>query len=299
MDLRALEVFCKIVELRSFSRAAEAVRLTQPTVSGHVKALETELGIRLLERSGRRVASTRAGEILHAYGVRILALRAEATQAIREHKGGLVGHLMIGASSIPGAYILPRLLARFKADHPDVTIALHVKGSQEIVRGVMDGTYEVGAVGARFAEGRVDYAPFAEDRLVLAVPAGHAWAARDSVRLEELPGQPFVMRERGSGTRKAAEEGLTARGVDPGRLRCVLEVTSNEAVRQALKAGAGIAVVSQRAIEDDVRCGLVAAIRLRGAALTRQFYVVTHKSRSRSPLAAGFLTFLENSRNRE
>ncbi|MFI5342114.1 MAG: LysR family transcriptional regulator, partial [Candidatus Methylomirabilales bacterium] len=96
MDLRALEVFCKIMELRSFSRAAEAVLLTQPTVSGHIKTLEEELGLRLFDRAGRSVTPTRAGELLHGYARRILALREEAQQAISEHKGGLRGHLAVG-----------------------------------------------------------------------------------------------------------------------------------------------------------------------------------------------------------
>ncbi len=297
MDLHALEVFCKVVELRSFSRAAEAVLLTQPTVSGHVKALESELGIRLLDRSGRRVAPTKAGEILHAYGQRILALRGEAEQAISEHKGGLSGHLVVGASSIPGAFVLPRLLADFKRDHPGVTIALHIKGSREIVRGVMEGTFEVGVVGARFDEARVRYTAFADDRMVLAVPAAHPWARHASVRLEQLPGEPFVMRERGSGTRKATEEALRSHGLDPAQLRVVLEVTSNEGVRQALKAGAGLTVISRRAIEDDIRGGAIAAVPIRGLALARQFYLVTHRTRSRSPLAAALLVFLEKRRD--
>jgi DNA-binding transcriptional LysR family regulator len=296
MDLRAIEVFCKIVELRSFSLAAEAVLLTQPTVSGHVKALEAELGIRLLDRSGRRVTPTKAGEILHAYGQRLLALRGEVQQAISEHKGGLSGHLVVGASSIPGAYLLPALLTRFKRDQPEVTITLHVRASRDIVRSVLDGTCEIGVVGGRFDDGRVHYAPFAEDQLVLAVPADHAWADRGSVRPEELRGQPFVMRERGSGTRQTAEEALAAHGLDPRGLRVVMEVTNNEAVRQALKAGAGVSIISRRSIEDDIRCRLLAALRVRGLSLVRDFHLVTHKSRARSPLGAAFLAFLERSR---
>jgi DNA-binding transcriptional LysR family regulator len=295
MDLRALEVFCKIVELRSFSRAAEAVLLTQPTVSGHIKALETELGLRLFDRAGKTVTPTRAGELLHGYARRILAMREEAQQALNEHKGGLTGHLAIGGSSIPGAFILPPLVAVFKRQHPDVTAMLYVSGSRDIVRGVVEGTYEMGMVGARFEEGRVQYDPFAQDELVLAVAASHPWASRSTVRFAELAGQPFVMRERGSGTRKVTEECLTAHAVDPGSLRVVLEVTSNEAVRQALKAGAGIAVISRRAIEDDIRCKMVTAIRLHGVRLLREFFLVTHKSRSRSPLGNAFLAFLQQS----
>ncbi len=295
MDLRALEVFCKIVELGSFSRAAEAVLLTQPTVSGHIKALETELGLRLLDRAGRTVTPTRAGELLHGYAQRILALREEAQQAINEHKGGLKGHLVIGGSSIPGAYILPPLVAVFKRGHPDVTISLHVSGSRDIVRGVIDGTYEVGMVGARFDEGRVHYEPYEEDELVLAVPAAHPWASRSSVRLAELAKQPFIMRERGSGTRKVMEQAMLDHSLNPGGLRVVLEVTGNEAVRQALKAGAGVSIISRRAIVDDIRCKLVAALRIQGVRLVRDFFLVTHKSRSRSPLGKAFLSFLEQS----
>jgi len=292
MDMRALEVFCRIVELRSFSRAAEAVLLTQPTVSGHIKALETELGLRLLDRAGKMVVPTRAGEILYGYARRILALREEAARAITEHRGGLTGHLALGGSSIPGAYILPPLVAAFKRAHPEVTISLHVTGSRDIVRDVIEGRCEVGMVGARFEEGRVQYEPFAQDELVLAVPAGHPWAGRSTVRLAELAGEAFIMRERGSGTRKVMEQALADRGVDPGSLRVVLEVTGNEAVRQAVKAGAGISVISRRAIEDDIRCKTIAALRLHGVKLVRDFFLVTHRSRSRSPLGKAFLAFL-------
>jgi DNA-binding transcriptional LysR family regulator len=295
MDLRTLEVFCKIMELHSFSRAGEAVLLTQPTVSGHIKALETELGLILFDRAGKTATPTRAGEILYGYARRILTLREEARQAISEHKGGLTGHLALGASNIPGAYILPSLAAGFKRKHPSVTISLHISGSRDIVRDVISGTCEVGMVGARFEEARVHYEPFAQDELVLAVPAAHPWASRSTIRLSDLTDQPFIMRERGSGTRKVMEQALIEHGVNPGSLRVVLEVTGNEAVRQALKTNAGISVISRRAIEDEIRHKVVVALRIHGVKLVREFFLVTHKSRSRSPLAAAFLSFLEPS----
>jgi DNA-binding transcriptional LysR family regulator len=295
MDLKTLEVFCRIVELRSFTRAAEVVSLTQPTVSGHIKDLEEELDLRLLDRVGRSVTPTRAGEILYGYARRILGLRAEAQQAISEHKGGLRGDLALGGSNIPGSYVLPPLIAVFKRDHPEAAIVLHVKDSRDIVRGVGDGTYEVGVVGGRFEEGRVRYDRYGEDELVLAVPASHAWAGRTTVRLRELVEQPMIMRERGSGTRKVMEKAMARQALSPDRLRVVLEVTSNEAVRQALKAGAGIAVISRRAVHDDVRCGLAAALRIQGVRMIRDFFLVTHRTRSRSPLGEAFLGFLRSS----
>ncbi len=292
MDLKSLEVFCRIVELGGFSRAAEAVHLTQPTVSGHIKGLETEVGMSLLDRVGRRVTPTRGGEILYGYARRILVLRDQAQEALSAHKGGLKGHLAVGGSSIPGTYVLPALVAAFKQGHPDVTLALVVRDSREIVRGVIEGHYELGLIGARFEEARVRHDRFGEDELVLAVSASHPWAGRSSVRLGELAGQSFVMRERGSGTRKVMEAELAARGLDPKTLRVTLEVTGSEAVRQALKAGAGIAVISRLAIQDDLRSGSLAAVQIRGLRLVRPFYLVTHKSRSRSPAGDAFLAFL-------
>lgn len=295
MDLKTLEVFCRIVELRSFTRAAEAVSLTQPTVSGHIKTLEAELGLPLLDRAGRDVTPTRAGEILYGYARRILGLRVEAQRAIGAHKGGLTGDLTVGGSSIPGAYVLPPLVAAFKQDHPEAALALHVSGSREIVRGVGDGTYEVGMVGARFDEGRVRYDRYTQDELVLAVPPSHPWAGRGTVRLRDLIGQPMVMRERGSGTRKTMERALAEHAVDGERLRVVLEIASNEAVRQAVKAGAGVAVISRRAVADDIRCGLLAALRFQGSRLVRDFFLVTHRTRARSPLGEAFARFLQAS----
>jgi DNA-binding transcriptional LysR family regulator len=295
MDLKTLEVFCRIVEERSFTRAAEAVSLTQPTVSGHIKDLEAELGLPLLDRAGLTVTPTRAGEILYGYARRILGLRTEAQQAIGEHKGGLTGDLALGASSIPGAYVLPSLIAAFKRDHPEAVVTLHVKGSRDIVRGVGDGAYQVGMVGARFEERRVRYDRYTQDELVLAVPASHPWADRGALRLRDLVGQPVIMREKGSGTRKVMERALAEHTLDVHRLRVVLEVTSNEAVRQAVKAGLGIAIISRRAVQDDIRCGLVAALRFQGVRLVRDFFLVTHRTRSRSPLGNAFATFVRSS----
>jgi DNA-binding transcriptional LysR family regulator len=295
MDLKTLEAFCRIVELRSFTRGAEAVSLTQPTVSGHIKDLEAELGLPLLDRAGRSVTPTRAGEILYGYARRILGLRIEAQQAIGEHKGGLTGDLALGGSSIPGAYVLPPLIAAFTQNHPEAAVTLHVRGSRDIVRGVGDGTYEVGMVGARFEEGRVRYERYTQDELVLAVPPAHPWAARGAVRVRDLIGQPIIMREKGSGTRKVMEKALAERAVDRQRLRVALEITGNEAVRQAVKAGAGIAVISRRAVQDDIRCGLLAALRFQGSRMVRAFFLVTHRTRSRSPLGNAFATFVRAS----
>jgi len=292
MDIRALEVFCKIVELKSFSRAAEAVYLTQPTVSGHIKVLEEFVGVKLLDRLGREVLPTKVGELLYGYAKQILALRNQAIQALEEYKGSLKGHLVIGGSNIPGEYFLPTLLATFKARYPEISITLRIADSREIVRGVLEGTVELGAVGAKFDDGQLIYLKLLEDELVLALPPGHAWATKPVVALKELVEQPMILREVGSGSRKVFEDALHAAGLDSSALTVVAELGSTEAIRQALKSGAGVSVISLRAIQDDLDRGTLRTVPLEGIRLTRDFYLVYHKNRSRSPLCEAFVNFL-------
>ncbi len=292
MDLHVLEVFCRIVESGSFSKAAGAVYLTQPTVSGHVKKLEEEVGVRLLDRLGHRATPTKAGELLYRYAKRILAVRQEAQQALDEFKGGLRGELVIGASSIPGGYVLPPLVSRFKALYPDISIVLRVSYSKEILDAVIDGAYEVGAVGAKFDDARIEYHKFAEDEMVLVVHPGHPWAARGSVKPKELPTQPWFIRERGSGTRKMMEQALEQHNLSLSAFRVIGEMGNNEAIRQAVKAGGGVAIISKLAVESSIKCRELAAVRVAGLKLTRDFYLVTHRHRSRSPICKAFLKFL-------
>ena len=292
MDFRALEVFCKIVELRSFSRAAEAVYLTQPTVSGHIKGLEESVGLKLLDRLGREVVPTKAGELLYGYAKQVLALRGQALQALEDYKGSLKGHLVIGGSNVPGEYVLPPLLARFKSRYPEIFVTLNIGDSREIIRGVLGGIYELGAVGAKFEDGQLVYLELLEDELVLALPADHSWAARPAVALREILEEPIILREVGSGSRKVLEDALESAGMSSRSLIVVAELGSTEAIRQAVKSGAGISIISVRAIQEDLEWGTIRTVPLEGMRLTRDFYLVYHKNRSRSPLCETFSSFL-------
>ncbi len=292
MDIHVLEAFCRIVESGSFSKAAAALYLTQPTVSGHIKKLEEELGVRLLDRLGHRASPTKAGELLYRYGKQILTLRREAQQALDEFKGGLRGELTIGASSIPGGYVLPPLIGQFKSSHPEITIALKISDSKQIVDAVLDGAYELGSVGAKFDDPRIDYQKFAEDEMVLVVPPAHPWASRRSIAPEELADQPFFVRERGSGTRKIMEQALDHHNIPMSTFKVIGEMGNNEAIRQAVKAGGGVAIISRLAVKSDIKCRELAVVEVTGLKLTRDFYLITHRHRSRSPVCKAFLTFL-------
>ncbi|MBZ0168452.1 LysR family transcriptional regulator [Candidatus Methylomirabilis lanthanidiphila] len=292
MDLHVLDLFCRIVESGSFSKAADAMYLTQPTVSGHIKKLEKHVGVRLLDRLGHRATPTKAGDLLYRYAKRMLALRHEAQQAIDEFKGGLKGELILGASSIPGGYLLPPLIGPFRTRYPDISIVLKVSDSKAIIEAVIEGAYEVGAVGAQFDDGRLEYRTFAEDEMVLVVPPAHPWTFRKSVNVKELPSQPFLIRERGSGTRKILEQALERRHLSVGTFKVIGEMGSNEAIRQAVKTGVGIAIISRLAVASDINCRELHAVPIAGLKLIRPFYLITHRHRSRSPICNAFLTFI-------
>jgi DNA-binding transcriptional LysR family regulator len=293
MDLRQLEIFAKVAELGSFSRAAEALHLTQPTVSEHIRTLEDELGVRLLDRLGRGTGTTRAGQLLLSYATRILALSREARQALEGFQGRMRGELVVGASTIPGEYILPVLLGRFREKFPEVSTTLVIGDSQAVVDWVVEGRVEVGVVGARLPRRGLEFRELMPDEEVVVVPAGHPWQGRAEISLDELAGAPLLIRERGSGTRAALEKALERAGMDLGALRIVGEIGSSQAIKQAVKAGMGITIISRLAVEEDCRQGLIAFLRVRDLAVTRAFHLLTHKERSRSPVAEAFRLFLE------
>jgi DNA-binding transcriptional LysR family regulator len=294
MDLRRLEIFAKVAELGSFSRAAHALSLTQPTVSEHVRALEDELGIQLLDRLGRGAAPTRAGQLLLGYAQRMLTLSREARQAIDQFQGRLSGELVVGGSTIPGEYVLPALIGQFKAKQADISIALRIGDSRQVSEWVEDGRVELAIIGARPAQRTLEARELMADELVVVVPAEHAWTRRDTVSVAEVQAEPMVVRERGSGSRQALESALHEGGTSLGEFRIVGEMGSTQAIKQAVRAGVGIALISKRAVEDECKAGLVVCLTIARLEVRRAFYLVTHRDRTRSPLGLAFLAFLES-----
>ena len=183
MDLRRLEIFAKVAELRSFSRAAEALFLTQPTISEHVRALEDELGVQLLDRLGRGATPTRAGELLLGYARRMLTLSREAHQALERFQGRMSGELVVGGSTIPGEYVLPALIGQFKGKYPDISISLLIGDTRQVCAWVDEGRVEVAVVGARPAARTLTARELMTDELVVVVPSTHPWAKRGMTTL--------------------------------------------------------------------------------------------------------------------
>ncbi|MGD8529358.1 MAG: selenium metabolism-associated LysR family transcriptional regulator [Syntrophobacterales bacterium] len=298
MDLHRLEVFCKVYEMKSFSRGGKACMLSQPTVSEHMRYLETFLGVQLFDRLGRQVVPTRAGDILYDYARRILNLKREAIRTLELYGGKMSGELELGGSTIPGQYILPSLIGKFKQTFTDIRIKLVIADTLNITNMVLEGSLELGVVGARIKNSKLEFDRLFDDELVLAVSPNHQWAARSSISLDELAYAPFIMREQGSGTRMIMLQILEQADFDPQRLNVVAEMGSTDAIRQAVKAEVGVSILSRRAVADDLEFRKVRQISIKDISFTRHFYLVTHKRRSRSPLGEAFVDFLVENRDK-
>jgi DNA-binding transcriptional LysR family regulator len=292
MDMRRLEVLCKVIELKSFTKAAEALSLSQPTVSEHIRSLEEALGERLIDRLGREVLATPAGRVFYQYARNIIQLREEAIQALEQFKGNLSGHLILGASTIPGTYVVPKFIGSFKTIHPAIQMTLRISDTAQIVRDILEGTLEAGLIGSKWNDRRILMEELFSDELILAVFAGHAWARRKHIRQEELIGEPFILRERGSGTRMVMERILEEHGFDSSRLFVVAEMGSTEAVRQGIKAQIGVSILSRQAVEEDLKQGTLALVDIEGIRFYRPLYLVQRRNRRLSPLCAAFLDHL-------
>ena len=295
MDLWRLHIFCKVVELKSFSKAANSVYLSQPTVSSHIKDLEDHFECKLIDRLGREVAPTKAGQLLYGYAAKMITLKENAERALAEFQGKVKGHLIIGGSTIPGGYFLPPLLGRFKQAYPEVTVTLIERDTAGIIQDTLEGRVELGIVGAEAREAQLVQEKVMDDEMCLIVPKGHKWAASSHVKLEALVKEPFIMREPGSGTRKSLEQVL---GRWFGHLNVVAEMGSTEAIRQAVKAKMGISILSQCAVDDELTTGSLKKIGIKGISFQRAFYLILHKHRTQSPLCQAFVKFLKEQRGR-
>jgi len=292
MDLWQLKIFCKVVELKSFSKAGDAVHLSQPTVSSHIKDLEDHFGTRLVDRLSRQAVPTKAGELLYDYAHRLIALRDKAEAAMAEFSGKIKGNLVIGGSTIPGGYIFPKVIGHFSEKYPEVCITMKVADTSEIMSLVLTGRIEAGMVGAKSSEKLLNQESLMTDEMCLVFPPDHRWAGRQRIKVKELLEEPFVIREPGSGTLRSIEQQLQKKGYHIGDFRIIAEMGSTEAVRQAIKNRVGYSILSAVAVADDIQAGLLKTAVIEGMNLKRNFYLITHKQRTPSPLCNTFIDFL-------
>jgi DNA-binding transcriptional LysR family regulator len=300
IDFRHLETFCRVAHFRSFSKAAEDLFLTQPTVSGHILALEKLLSIRLFDRTGREARLTRAGEIFQRFAFRILTFRKELINALSEFSQGIRGELSLGASTIPGEYLLPRLMGDFKKEHPHITLSLKIADTREVVQYVLEEIVEFGFTGAKLNHPSLHYEKYAEDEIIIVSPPDHPLSRKKRVAVEDLLREPWIIREEGSGTQMAVEKMLRKRGKTLKQFGVAMELGSTSSLKEGAKMGLGLAFISKRAAEEELNRRILLKIDAEGLdPIHRQIYIVSRRGRTPSPIGTAFLRFLRKNTEEE
>jgi DNA-binding transcriptional LysR family regulator len=292
MDFRRLEVFQKVFELKSFSRAGQELLLAQPTISEHIRLLEADLGLILFDRRGKEVVPTLAAGLLYDYALRLATLRGETLRAMQQFLNKEHGELLVGGSNIPGQYLLPVILGQFKKKYPRIRVRLRVDDTKNMVEGLLGGAVELAVVGAAVDQVRLNCRLLTRDELVCIRPAEGPESGRSTLNPDDLRAAPFIMREAGTGTRQTIEEALPKIGLRPVDLQVAAEMGSNEAIRQAVRAGVGISILSRRAVAEDLAAGTIREMKIKKFPLFRNFYLITPTQRTLSPLAREFMDFL-------
>jgi DNA-binding transcriptional LysR family regulator len=291
MTLRQLEVFLAVAREKSFSLAAKKIHSSQPTLSEHISELESELGKQLFFRRGRRrvVTVTEAGRVFEQFAERAVSAVEDARQALAELDGLAHGSLLIGASTTPGLYVLPRMVAAFRTKYPGVDVKLQIANSQTIEGRVRERELDLGIVGGHaLRPGQECLTAGMLDELVLIVAPTHAWARRRDVTPESLADEPLLVREEGSATRS-----VTERALQRVKFRVAMELDHTEAIKQGVMAGLGVAFVSLYAVQGEIAAGRLRALRLRGVRIQRHFHVIHHEARRVTASARAFMQLFE------
>ncbi|MBW1888667.1 MAG: LysR family transcriptional regulator [Deltaproteobacteria bacterium] len=293
-DLRQLEIFRKVVELESFSKAADAVYLAQASVSERIATLEKMVGTKLLDRLGRQIVPTKAGELLYKHAILLLEMKRTARLEMENFLGLKQGGIHIGGSTIPGEYILPEIIGCFHKKYPLVSVILTVADSSKIESLVLDGDLELGIIGSKSTYKSLIHHELWKDELILAIPIHHRWNKKRTVSFQELLEEPFILREIGSGTLSILEKYLhetTSKGTDS--LNIVARFGTSTAVKEGIKAGLGVSILSSRAIGTELETGILNTIKIKGLPrMSRSFYLIRDKRRIASPLCQVLIDFL-------
>jgi DNA-binding transcriptional LysR family regulator len=290
MDIHHLRVFASVFKNRSFSKASEELHLTQPTISNHIKALEDEFDCKLFDRLGRTILPTKEAEVLYSHSMELIERTNDLREAVGLIKKDISGKLIIGASTIPGVYLLPGFMSEFRKKFPSISFQILISDSKGIIENISRHELLLGIVGAKLGNEHIKYMPFIEDELIV-VSSPHLSKNR-MMTLQELLKFPMVLREEGSGTRKETEKFLANKGISLENVHIAGVFGSTDAIKQAVKAGLGVSILSKFSVADELKYKILEEIKLTDIQMKRRFYIVTHKKRTLPRLYETFLNYI-------
>jgi len=292
MDFHQLKIFSEVFRLRSFTKASASLNISQPTISEHIKNLESELSCLLFDRLGRSIVPTQEGEMLFPRAQQLLdslnRLRDDLTSSVDR----VTGEIIFGASTIPGTYLVPNRVAGFARQYPEVTFEVIIEDTARIGEMILDHQLFCGIVGARLSSEKFSYQIFVQDELVL-VANRDIWP-KPEITLQQLTRLPFLLRERGSGTRKCMEEHFNRAGLAISTLETVATLGSTASVKEAAIQGLGATVLSSLAIKNELASDALHEIEIKGLEMKRDFFLVKHRQRTLPVHYQAFCDHLSN-----
>lgn len=292
MDFKHIETFITIAKLRSFSKAADSLFLTQPTISNHIQNLESSLGTTLINRHNKNITLTQTGELFLSYAIEILNKKQEALSSLNILEKDISGTLELICSSIPEQYILPSLISSFSKIYSKVRFKLTHFDSQKVLDDISSGLIDFGFVGDKINNPNLEYIKIAEDDLTIIVPNKGKFKAMETISLEELLEEKFILREKGSGTRNFFENVLRSKNIDIKNLNIIAYIENIQAIKECVKHNLGISIVSSKSIEEEIENKTLKKLTLEDIFFKRNFYFVYHKSKYLSPTAQKFKEFV-------
>ena len=291
MNLWQLKILVAVIEHKSFSKASDAINLSQPTVSSHIKELEEYFQCPLLDRLGKITEPTRAGDILYQHAKEILALSKKAEAAIQDFLGNFKGTLFVGGSTIPSGYIFPKIIGSFSKQFPDIRIEMISGDTAGIIREIKKGKIDIAIVGAKTDDPSIFQEEFIKDDMRLIIPSDHRWAEKPFVNCLDLFSEPFIKREKGSGTWQSILKSMEAAGFDARDLKAPVTMGNTVSVIQGILHHVGISILSPIAVQDEIDKSRLKALPVEDLNLSRFFYLTTSTKRSLSPISKKFIEF--------
>ena len=294
MELKQLRSFATVVESRSFTKAAEKLYTSQPTISTHIRQLEEQLHSRLIVRTTKSIEVTPRGWELYECAATILKLQDDLLQRWSGESRQII---RLGASTIPSAYLLPELLTAYGKAHPGVYFSIHQSDSRGRVDGLLNCSFDVGLIGMKCTDEALSCIPFYQDRMVLIAPVNEHFLRlkeRREIALEELLREPMILREEGSGSKKSADRFLERMGVKEGQLQITARINDQEAVKNLVAQGLGVSIISERAARNFCEEKRVLLFELPEDAARRSLYLISHKSYSLQPYIQKFTEYVKH-----
>ncbi|MGI6685494.1 MAG: selenium metabolism-associated LysR family transcriptional regulator [Bacillota bacterium] len=289
-SIKQLRSFITVADYKSFTQAAVSMFMTQPAVSSQIKSLEDTLGLSLIERNDKRVQLTEAGRLFYREAKEILAVYDRVVESMEEFKGLKKGCLALGASTIPGEYLMPRYIGEFRKLYPGINISLTIADTGQVVELLYERKVDLGVVGAKTKSKHVSYVPFLEDELILL--AGTDCSIPDSISSQDLLNFDMIFREAGSGTRSVVRDCLAAKGIKESDLKVVMELGSTQSVITGVAGNLGLAFVSKWAAEAALKAGEVKKIHVDDLDLRRNIYVASLQNAAFTKARDTFFNFL-------